>query len=101
MTGATMLLDELHRHKQAIDAACRRYGARRIRVFGSVARGEEGPDSDIDFLVDFPPGYDLFNQRLPLAERLAEITGRSLDVIPEHELNRHMRDAVLKEAVDL
>ena len=96
-----MLLDELHRHREAINAACHRYGARRIRVFGSVARGEEQPDSDIDFLVDFPPGYDLFKQRLPLAERLAEITGRRLDVIPEHELNRHMRDAVLKEAVDL
>ncbi len=96
-----MLLDTLHRQKAAIEAACRQYGARRIRVFGSVARGEERPDSDIDFLVDFPPGYDLFTQRLPLAERLAEITGRHLDLIPEHELNRHLRDAVLKEAVDL
>jgi predicted nucleotidyltransferase len=66
-----------------------------------VARGEERPDSDIDFLVDFPPGYDLFAQRLPLAERLAEITGHPLDLVPEHELNRHMRAAVLKEAVDL
>jgi predicted nucleotidyltransferase len=66
-----------------------------------VARGEERADSDIDFLVDFPPGYDLFAQRLPLAERLAEITGRRLDIIPEHELNRHLREAVLNEAVDL
>ncbi|MDN5849844.1 MAG: nucleotidyltransferase domain-containing protein [Nitrococcus sp.] len=96
-----MLLEKLHAQREAIYAACRRYGARRIRVFGSVARGEEEPDSDIDFLVDFPPGYDLFTQRLPLAERLAEITGRRLDVIPEHELNRHIRAAVLKEAVDL
>lgn len=96
-----MLLDELHRQREAINAAGHRFGARRIRVFGSVARGEERPDSDIDFLVDFPRGYDLFKQRLPLAERLAEITGRRLDVIPEHELNRHIRDAVLKEAVDL
>ncbi|MGY3039667.1 putative nucleotidyltransferase [Rhodanobacter sp. TND4EL1] len=96
-----MLLDALHAQKDAINAACRQYGARRIRVFGSVARGEERPDSDIDFLVDFPPGYDLFAQRLPLAERLAEITGRQLDVIPEHELNRHIRARVLQEAVDL
>ena len=96
-----MLLDTLHRQKAAIEAACLQYGARRIRVFGSVARGEERPDSDIDFLVDFPPGYDLFTQRLPLAERLAEITGRRLDLIPEHELNRHLRDVVLREAVDL
>ena len=96
-----MLLDALHAQKDAIHAACRQYGARRIRVFGSVARGDERPDSDIDFLVDFPRGYDLFAQRLPLAERLAEITGRQLDVIPEHELNRHIRARVLQEAVDL
>jgi len=96
-----MLLDLLHSQKGAIDAACRQYGARRLRVFGSVARREERPDSDIDFLVDFPQGYDLFAQRLPLAERLAEITGRRLDLIPEHELNHHLRDAVLSEAVDL
>lgn len=96
-----MLLDTLRNNKSLIDAACRQYGARRIRVFGSVARGEEGPDSDIDFLVDFQRGYDLFTQRLPLAERLAEITGRRLDLLPEHELNRHMRAQVLQEAVDL
>jgi predicted nucleotidyltransferase len=96
-----MLLNQLHDQKEAIEAACRQYGALRIRVFGSVARGEERPDSDIDFLVDFPPGYDLFAQRLPLAQRLAEITGRRLDLIPEHELNRHLRDAVLSEAVEL
>lgn len=96
-----MLLDALHEQKDAIHAACRQYGARRIRVFGSVARGEERPDSDIDFLVDFPPGYDLFGQRMPLAERLSQITGRRLDLIPEHELNYHLRDAVLKEAVEL
>ena len=73
----------LHRQKEVIEAACREYGTRRIRVFGSVACGEEGIHSDIDFLVDFPRGYDLFAQRLPLAERLAEITGRRLDVIPD------------------
>lgn len=96
-----MLLDTLHARKEAIDAACREFGVRRIRVFGSVARGEERPDSDIDFLVDFPVGYDLFAQRLPLGERLEQITGRRSDLIPEHELNRHMRDAVLSEAVEL
>jgi predicted nucleotidyltransferase len=96
-----MLLDLLHEKREAIHAACRQYGARRIRVFGSVARGEEQPDSDIDFLVDFPAGYDLVTQRLPLAQRLAEITGRRLDMIPEHELNRHLREAVLNEAVEL
>lgn len=96
-----MLLDELHAKKTVIDALGSRYGARRIRVFGSVARGEEGPDSDVDFLVDFPRGYDLFCQRLPLAEKLSELLHRPVEVIPEHELNRHIKDQVMTEAVEL
>jgi predicted nucleotidyltransferase len=96
-----MLLDALKARREEIAAADKQHGARRIRVFGSVARGEEFIDSDVDFLVDFPPGYDLFTQRLPLAERLAEITGRSVDLVPEHELNWHLRPCVLAEAVDL
>ena len=96
-----MLLDELRAQKATIAALCIQYGARRMRVFGSVARGEERPDSDVDFLVDFPRGYDLFAQRLPLAERLAELLKRRVELIPEHELNRHIREQTLKEAVDL
>ena len=96
-----MLLESLQAQSDAINAAGRQFGARRIRVFGSVARGEERPDSDIDFLVDFEPGYDLFAQRLPLAARLEEITGRRVDLIPEHELNRHLQRYVLAEAVEL
>jgi predicted nucleotidyltransferase len=96
-----MLLNELRARKQDVSALGRRYGARRIRVFGSVARGEETASSDIDFLVDFPAGYDLFGQRLPLTEHLSELFRRTVEVIPEHELNRHIRDQVLREAVEL
>ncbi|MCP4408905.1 MAG: nucleotidyltransferase [Gammaproteobacteria bacterium] len=96
-----MLLDELHKKKAAIEALGNQYGARYIRVFGSVARREERTDSDVDFLVDFPRGYDLFAQRLPLAERLADLLGRRVELVPEHELNRHIREQVLNEAVEL
>ncbi len=51
-----MLLNELHSKKDKILSLGRKYGARRIRVFGSVARGAERADSDVDFLVDFPRG---------------------------------------------
>ena len=96
-----MLLDELHAQRQAIQALSRQYGARRIRVFGSVARREDRTDSDIDFLVDFPPGYDLFAQRLPLTDQLAQLLQRRVEVIPEHELSRHIREQVLREVVEL
>ena len=101
MPEQTPLLRTLQAQREAIAEAGRQFGARRIRVFGSVARGEESADSDIDFLVDFPRGYDIFAQRLPLAERLSELTGRPVDVVPEHELNRHLKTQVLAEAVDL
>jgi hypothetical protein len=96
-----MLLNELQTKKNDILTLASRYGARRIRVFGSVARGEEHPNSDIDFLVDFPSGYDLFTQRLPLTQSLAELLDRKVELIPEHELNRHIRQRVMEEAVEI
>ena len=96
-----MLLDELHDKKEIIEALGNQYGARHIRVFGSVARREERPDSDVDFLVEFPRGYDLFTQRIPLADRLSALLHRRVELIPEHELNRHIRAQVMNEAVDL
>lgn len=96
-----MLLDELHNRKEAIELLASQFGVRQIRVFGSVARREERSDSDVDFLVDLPRGYDLFTQRLPLTECLAELLNRKVELIPEHELNRHIRERVMNEAVDL
>ncbi len=96
-----MLLDDLRDKGPVISALAGQYGARRIRVFGSVARREETLDSDVDFLVDFPRGYDLFKQRLPLTERLEELLHRKVEVVPEHELSRHIRDQVIEEAVEL
>ena len=96
-----MLRNELHTKKAEIEAAAEKYGAKHIRIFGSVARGEERADSDIDFLVDLPQGYDLFLQRMPLIKDLAKITGRKIDLVPEHELNIHMRDYVLREAAEM
>ena len=96
-----MLRNELHTKKAEIEAAAAKYGARHIRLFGSVARGEETADSDIDFLVDLPKGYDLFLQRLPLTEALAKITGRQVDLVPEHELNKYIRPYVLQELAEV
>ena len=95
------MLDILKQQQEELRQACRQYGADRIRVFGSVARGEEDAESDIDILVDLPRGYNMITQRLPLTRRLAEITGRRLDLIPEHELSPHLRQSVLAEAVEL
>lgn len=96
-----MLFTDLHNKKQQIIAAVQKYGGLEVQVFGSVARGEETPDSDVDFLVEFPSGYDIFLQRIPLQEELEAIVGRPVDLVVKRELNRHIRDAVLREAKDL
>jgi predicted nucleotidyltransferase len=101
MPAIAMLLDTLRAQRDSIHALGQQFGAEHIRVFGSVARGEERPDSDVDFLVDLPRGYALFAQRMALAERLAEVVGRPVEVVPEHELNRHIHMKVLAEAVEL
>jgi hypothetical protein len=96
-----MLLDELRLNKNRIEALAQQFGAQRVRVFGSVARREERPDSDVDFLVDLPRGYDLFSQRMPLAEGLEKLLHRKVELVPEHELSRHIRQMVISEAVEL
>ena len=96
-----MLLDDLIRNKDEINSLVNKYGGRRIRVFGSVSRREDTLESDVDFLVDLPRGYDLFNQRLALMYRLKKLLNREVDLIPEHELNKHIRERILNEAIDL
>ena len=96
-----MLLDQLRQMKVPLKAMAARYGASHLRVFGSVARGEDAPDSDVDFLVELPRGYDLFTQRMPLTQELGDLLHRKVDLVPEHELNPHVRKQILAEAVAL
>ena len=96
-----MLLDQLRQMNVHLNGIAEQFGASRLRVFGSVARGEETAQSDVDFLVEFPQGYDLITQRMPLTQKLADILNRKVELIPEHELNVHMRQKILAEAVSL
>ena len=77
-----------------------RYGARNVRVFGSVARGDAGPDSDVDFLVDMEPSRSLLD-RVELVDGLRELLGREVDVVTEESLYWLVRRRILKEATPL
>jgi predicted nucleotidyltransferase len=66
--------------REEILAAARRRRASRVRVFGSVARGEAGPDSDVDFLVDFDPEASLVDQ-VGLIDDLQGLLGVGADVV--------------------
>lgn len=87
----------LQQEKQRILTIARRYHADNLRVFGSVVRGEEREDSDIDLLVDFLPGATLLDQ-VGLMEALSHALGRKVDVVSERALNRYLRQSVLQEA---
>lgn len=94
-----MDLDELRRRRVSILAATARRGARDVRVFGSVARGEATDVSDVDLLVRFEPGRSLLDQVHLIAE-LEALLGRHVDVVAEGGLLD--RDGhVLAEAVPL
>jgi predicted nucleotidyltransferase len=71
-------LVDLHR-RGIVDAATRHKG-RRVAIFGSVARGDEHPESDVDFLVEFEPGSSLFDL-VRLQEELSVLLNRSVDVV--------------------
>ncbi|HPU84557.1 MAG TPA: nucleotidyltransferase family protein [Candidatus Latescibacteria bacterium] len=92
--------DLLKKERAAILRIARRHGAHNLRVFGSVARGEDTETSDIDILVDFAPGVSLFDHAA-LMEELEFTLGRKVDVVSERGLRPRMRARVLKEAVPL
>jgi len=77
-----------------------RYGARDVRVFGSAARGEERPDSDIDLLVRLDDDRSLLDH-IALLQDLEELLGRKVDVVTERALHHFIRSRVLAEAVPL
>ena len=76
------------------------YGARSVRVFGSVARRQDDADSDIDFLVEMEPGRSLFDLGGLLME-LEQLLNTKVDVVTEKGLKERIRERVLNEALPL
>jgi hypothetical protein len=89
----------LERRDEILEIAAR-HGARTVRVFGSVIRGEETAASDIDLLVEFEPGRSLLDH-IALAQDLQDLFGRDVDVVTEKGLHWFIRDRVCQEAVPL
>ena len=77
-----------------------KHGARNVRVFGSVVRGEARPESDVDFLVDMEPGRTLLDMGGLLMD-LRDALGQEVDVVTERGLKTRIRERVLKEAMPL
>lgn len=75
----------------------RRHGARNVRIFGSVARGEADEKSDLDFLVEMEPGRSLLDHAALLLD-LEELLGCKVDVLSEKGIKSRIRERVLREA---
>jgi len=87
------------KHDEILRMAAR-HGAKNIRVFGSVARGDADAASDVDVLVDMEPGRSLLDMGGLLMD-LQDLLGCSVDVVTERGLRPRIRDRVLAEAVPL
>lgn len=95
--GINELLQE---KRQDILRIAAQHGAYNVRVFGSVARGEASPDSDVDLLVDMEPDKSLFDVGGLLMD-LQALLGREVDVVTEKGLHWYIRDRVIQEAQPL
>jgi uncharacterized protein len=76
----------------------RRFGVRRISLFGSFARGEPNDESDVDILVELEAGGKSFDNFLALAEFLEELFGRKVDLLTPESLNPRFGHYILSEA---
>jgi len=92
------LRDEIHRLRGPILEAAEASGASEVRVFGSVARGEETAESDVDFLVSLERGRTLLDLAR-LEVRLEALLQRRADVVTPENLRDAVRETVLQEAV--
>lgn len=90
----------LRRHRRAVIAEAARYGGHDVRVFGSVARGEDTPASDIDLLVDLEPGVGLVGL-VGMRRALRAVLRAEVDVVPVVGLKASSRDRILAEAIPL
>ena len=93
-------LDALRSRRTEILATASRHGARNVRVFGSVARGDDTSTSDVDLLVDFSPDrslYDLVGLQLDIES----LVRRRADIVTEASLHALLRDRILAEACPL
>ena len=94
-SSCTRLL--LQRERAEVLRIAQRHLASNIRVFGSVARGDDGPDSDIDLLVDFAPEASLLDL-IAMKQELEVLLQRQTDVVTAASVSPYFRQRIIAEA---
>lgn len=88
--------------KEELATICQRYGARRLSLFGSVLRGDNTEESDVDILVEFDASARIgYFQLCQMELDLADLIGRKIDLRTAGELSRFFRDEVVTSAREL
>jgi len=100
MSSENTMLEKLRKQRDEILELAARHGAANLRIFGSIARGEESGGSDVDFLVEMEEGRSLLDL-VGFVQDLEELLECDVDVVTEGGLSPHLRDAILSEAVPL
>jgi predicted nucleotidyltransferase/DNA-binding XRE family transcriptional regulator len=95
------LFSALQIHRMEIQRIVKSHGGENVRVFGSVARGEESASSDIDLLIDLDVADKGSFALMSIEEELAKLLQRKIDVAPTHWLKPHIRRKALAEAISL
>ena len=83
---------------EEIAELCQQYHIRWLALFGSVLRDDFRPDSDIDILIEFEPGYTPGFAFINIQDQLSALLGRTVDLNTPQDLSRYFRDRVLAEA---
>jgi predicted nucleotidyltransferase len=93
-------LDQVRDQRERILRLAANYGIRRVRLFGSVVRGETGPESDLDVLVDIEPGRSLLDL-VAFEQDLAALLGCRVDVVAEGGISPYLESGILHKALPL
>ena len=95
-----MGLESLRRYRREILDVAARHGARNVRVFGSIARGDDHEGSDVDVLIDVEPGRTLLDV-IAFEQDLQELLGRNVEVLTDGGLSPYLQQRILAEAASL
>ncbi|MDD2932514.1 MAG: nucleotidyltransferase family protein [Methylotenera sp.] len=90
-------LELIRSKKSDILAIATRHGAKNVRVFGSVARGEDTDTSDVDLLVSMEKNRTLYDL-IGLQQEIQDILNRNVDVLTDRSINRYLQAQILQEA---
>lgn len=92
-----LTLEQLRARRDELIALADRHKAENVRVFGSLARGEAGADSDVDFLLHFRPGASLFDL-MDFQEEAQVLLGEKVDAVSDRGLSPYLENRILHEA---